>query len=200
MKNKIFLSTLILMIISSLTISYAAEQNAVKKEIQPNPYSYHHMMPPPNKDGKIEKPDFAAKRAEFEKRLELTDEQKAKIKANREKDRETMKPVFEQIRAKHEKFREIDADKSLSAEDKEKQKQELKKELKTLKTQADTLRKENMKNFESLLTNKQKKEFAKIKKEQKKEMEKRHKEFEEKLKTGKEAGLPVMPPPPKFEK
>ena len=214
MKNKIFLSALAVLVLSSMTVGYGAEQASVSKncskeckcvkcacqhpkDIQAPP-KCHHMVPPPG--AKMEKPDFAAKKAEFEKRLKLTDEQKAQIKANKEKDRETMKPLFEQIKVKHEKFREIDADKTLSAEAKEKQKQELKKEIKTLKTQADTLRKDNMKKFESLLTEKQKKEFEKIKKEQKKEMEKRHKEFEKKLKSGEEIGRPVMPPPPKCEK
>ena len=46
--------------------------------------------------------------------------------------------------------------------------------------QADNCRKENMKNFESILTEKQKKEFSKIKEEQRKNMEKRKKEFNKK--------------------
>ncbi len=207
MKNKILIPALAVLILSSMTLTYGAEQASVaksnakgacplQKEFQP-PHHGHHMMPPPN--CKAQKPDFAAKKAEFEKRLKLTDEQKAQIKANKEKDRETMKPVFEQIKAKHEQFRKIDADTSLTKETKEKQKQELRKEIKDLKIQADNLRKENMKSFESVLTEKQKKEFEKIKKEQKKEMEKKQKEFQKKVKAGKEIGLPVMPPPPKFE-
>ncbi|MBQ3640454.1 Spy/CpxP family protein refolding chaperone [bacterium] len=217
MKNKIFLSVLTLLIFSSMAVCYGVEQAAVSKDSSkgcncpvcdckapkdfPPPQKGHHMMPPPNQqDMKAKKAEFEAKKAEFEKRLELTEEQKAQIRANKEKDRETMKPVIEQIRAKHIQYAKIDTDNSLSDEAKEKQKQELKKEIKALKVQADNLRKENMKHFESVLTEKQKKEFDKIKKEQKQEIEKKHKEMAKNIKDGKEIGLPVMPPPPKYEK
>ena len=217
MKNKIFISLLTLLVMSSLSLSYAAEQaSAVKtsegvyqcvkapclhnKEFKGVPNG-HKMVPPPNKaDFEAKRAEFAAKKAEFEKRLNLTEEQKAQIAANKAKDREKMRPIMEQIRSKHQQFAKINADTSLSAEVKEKKKQELKKEIKALKLQADNLRKENMKNFECTLTAKQKKEFEKIKKEQKQEMEKRHKEMEKKMKEAKEIGLPVMPPPPRYDR
>ena len=130
----------------------------------------------------IRKAEMEAKRAEFEKRLELTDEQKKQIQDNKIKDREKIKPILEQMRVKHEEYKQIDEDATISAEDKDKKKQQLRAELKELKVKADNCRKENMKNFESLLTEKQKKEFEKIKKEQKKEFEKRKKSFDKKRK------------------
>ena len=52
-----------------------------------------------------------------------------------------------------------------------------------------------MKNFESVLTDKQKKEFRKIQEEQKKEMEKRRAEFKKIKKEKGEIHLPVQPKP-----
>ena len=52
-----------------------------------------------------------------------------------------------------------------------------------------------MQNFENVLTEKQKKEFAKIKKEQKQEMEKRKKQFEKSKKGQKRYIKPVQPAP-----
>ena len=54
---------------------------------------------------------------------------------------------------------------------------------------------ENMKNFESVLTKKQKKEFTKIKEEQKKEMEKQRKSFEQNQKNRPQGGFPPGPRP-----
>ena len=71
----------------------------------------------------------------------------------------------------------LETNQEIDEESKIKQKKELKNEIKELKLQADNCRKENMKNFEAILTEEQKIEFEKIKAEQKQEMEKRRKEF-----------------------
>lgn len=120
------------------------------------------------------------KRAEIDKRLKLTDKQKKQIELQKQQDREKIKPVLDSMRAKKQEFRAIQEDNTLSQEDKDKKLKEVKDSLKELKQQADTLRKENMQNFENVLTDKQKKEFAKIKEEQKKEMELRKKQFDKK--------------------
>lgn len=124
------------------------------------------------------KEEMEAKRAEIDKRLKLTDKQKKQIELNKQQDREKMKPIFDEIHAKKQEFREIIENDNLSQAEKDKKLKEVKESMKELKTQAENLRKENMNNFESVLTEKQKKEFAKIKEEQKKEMEQRKKEFE----------------------
>ncbi len=145
-----------------------------------------------------------AKKAEFEKRLNLTDKQKKKIEENRKKDHEKMKPVFENMKLKHEELKKIKADTTLSEEEKLKKTNEIKKELKELKIKADGYRKENMKNFESVLTNEQKKEFAKIKEEQRKHMMERRKEFQHHKRfenaPKKEIGRPVQPNAEPIEK
>ncbi len=137
--------------------------------------------PPPQFKGKHpSKAEMEAKKVEFEKRLKLTDEQKKQIEANRIQDREKIKPIFEELKAKHQEMKKIDSDTTLSAEEKAQKKDVIRQDIKELKLKADNCRKENMQNFESILTEKQKKEFTKIKEEQQKEMEKRKQHFEKK--------------------
>ncbi len=113
------------------------------------------------------------RKTEFENRLKLTKEQKEFGRVNRQKGHEEMKPIMEQIKAKHELLRDIDQS-TASAEIKAQQKAAVKAELKTLKAQANEIREKNMKAFEATLTEKQKKELNKIKEEHKKEFKKRH--------------------------
>ena len=143
---------------------------------------------------------FAQKQEEMEKRLKLTDEQKNKIEEQRKLDHAKIKPIITQIKTKRQEIRTIIENTKLSDEDKSKQTAEKLKELDALKLQADNLRKENMTNFENLLTEKQKKEFEKIKKEQAKERAKHKKQFDKKKKNlknkpKKEVEIPVQPKP-----
>lgn len=159
--------------------------------------------------------DMELKKAEFEYRLKLTDEQKKQIELNKQKDIENIKPIMQRIKIKSDEFRKIDENKSLTPDEKMKKKHQLRMEIKSLKMQADNCRKENMKNFETLLTDKQKKEFQKIKSEQKKEMEKRkaehkkmmdkkqkeiEKKYNENQKKRIKYGLPVQPKPQFIDK
>ncbi len=125
------------------------------------------------------KADMEAKKAEFEKRLNLSEEQKNKIEQNRIKDREKIKPIIEEMKAKHKELRSIKEDETLSLEQKQKKIDKIGKDLKALRVKADNCRKENMKEFESILTKEQKNEFGKIKSEQKQKMEERRKHFEQ---------------------
>ena len=153
------------------------------------PRHHKYKAQPPSKA------EMEAKKAEFEKRLNLTEEQKAQIEKNKQDDREKMKPIFDKMKENKAKIREIHKDTSLSPEDKVLKSAEFEKELIDLKVKANELRKENMKNFERVLTDEQKTEFSKIKEEQKMEMEKRRAEF--KAKKGKKPifGLPAQPKP-----
>ena len=141
------------------------------------------------------KEEMAAKKAEFDKRLNLTEEQKKQIDENKKQDIEKMKPIFEEMKAKRHAIKAIDFDATLSSEQKEAKKDELKAEMKALKEKADVYRAENMKKFESVLDDNQKKEFKKIQEEQKKEMEKRKEQFKKMKKDRKEYQLPVEPKP-----
>lgn len=162
--------------------------------IKPDFKPPHHGF---NKRGQHRGPskeEMQAKKLEFEKRLNLTEEQKKQIDENRAKDREVMKPIFEEMKAKRHAMKMIDLDATLSLEQKQEKKEELQTEMKGLKDKADSVREANMKNFEALLTEKQKKEFAKIQEEQEKEMQKRRAEFE---KIRKDRGEYHIPPQPK---
>ena len=190
-------STLLL----SNTVSFA-EEVAVQNEVQVKKESVVPEFKGPHykfyKKGQFAQPtkeEMAAKKAEFDKRLNLTEEQKQKIAENKKQDIEKMKPIFDEMKAKRQAMRKIDFDATLSAEQKQIKKEELKAELKALRVQADNVREENMKNFESVLTDKQKKEFYKIQEEQKKEMEKRRAEFKKIKKEKGEIQLPVQPKP-----
>ena len=144
------------------------------------------------------KAEIEAKKAEFEKRLKLTDEQKKTIEENRIKDREKIKPILDEIHSNQMELQKIKEDKSLSEEEKDKKIFETKKNIKDLRDKANLCRKENMQNFESVLTEKQKKEFEKIKTEQKKLIEKKKKEFAKTKKEGKyhhQFNKPVQPKP-----
>lgn len=92
-------------------------------------------------------PHFDMKR--FEDELGLTDKQKEQVKQLREKEMETAKPIFEQLKAK------------------DKEAQELRRQLKELRVQG-------KKDFEAILTDKQLKKLEAIKQERRQEFGKRH--------------------------
>ena len=56
------------------------------------PRHYKFKGQPPSKA------EMEAKKAEFEKRLNLTEEQKVQIEKNKQKDKETMKPIFDKMK------------------------------------------------------------------------------------------------------
>lgn len=152
------------------------------------------------------RPDF--KRGpgpDFEKRLKLTEKQKAKAEALRQKGHEEMKPIMDQIKQKYE---EIDAVKKsrIAVQAQEEKIEQIKKEIKVLKGKARELHKQNMKDFESILTKKQKKELAKMKEEGRKRFEKSHKKHPPKGSPEYRPGFgpgfgpgPAMPPKPPIE-
>ena len=142
-------------------------------------------------------PDFAKRKAEFEKRLKLTDEQKAKAEAIRKKGMEQMKPLMVKLQEKKGEIEGIKQSKLLER-DKQAQIEQLQKEIMALKRGIHELRMQNMKEFESLLTAKQLKELKKMKDEGRKKFEKEHKKcpcppF------GPRPDGQVPPPPPEAE-
>ena len=118
----------------------------------------------------------------FEQKLGLTEEQKVKAKELRKQGFEKIKPVMDQIKAKRQ---EVDAIKKsrIAVADQEKKIAEIDKELKTLEKQAHEIRKENMKEFESILTKDQRKTLKQMKKEGRENFKKNHPN-----------GRPPMPP------
>ena len=104
-KSIVLASTLALFFVTSAT--YAAPcpvsdigNNGIKCEQK----RIEHQRPPmsPEMKAKMEK-----KKAEFDKKLNLTDEQKAKAEQIRKDGFEKMKPVMDQIKVKKDERREI---------------------------------------------------------------------------------------------
>jgi len=223
MKKSFLISLAVMTVLfGTCSISYAADTQtqtaSATKEVQAPDVNKPNANRPPecgfNQRGEFakqqpprfehpSKAEMDAKKAEFEKRLNLTETQKKKIETQKAKDREKIKPIMDKMRANHEEMRKIKFDPTLSQKDKEKKITKLQKERNSLKQKADKCRKDNMKSFESILTSSQKAEFAKIKSEQKKEMAQRKKEFNQMRKLdnkienpGKHPPFGILPPPP----
>lgn len=194
MKKSILFSIVTLIaLMGSYNCCYAAQQapaKAAPTETQMQRPPFHNFNKPPKGNFEDEqrppqfdkmrpsKAEMEAKKAEIDKRLNLTEAQKKEIENYKAKDREKIKPVMKKMHENREAIWKVKHNPNLSEKDKEKQLKQLRKEKQSLKQTADKYRQENMKNFESVLNADQKKEFEKIKAEQKKFMEERRKEFE----------------------
>lgn len=122
----------------------------------------------------------------FDQKLGLTEVQKLKAKQLRQSGHAKMDPVMKQIFAKKQEAEAIRNSKIAQQAQEEKLTQ-IDKDLTALKKQADQIRKQNMKEFESILTREQKNTLKNMKKEGRKNF-KRNK------------GLIKPPcPPPQFE-
>ena len=87
----------------------------------------------------------------FEKRLGLTDEQKAKAKDIRIKGHEKLKPVMDEIIAKKQEAKMVKMSR-IAVQVQEERLSKIDAELKVLEKKAHEIRKSNMKEFESILT------------------------------------------------
>lgn len=124
---------------------------------------------------KMHKPPMSQEGKEaFEKRLKLTDAQKAQAKEIHQKGYEEIKPVVDKIVLKREEIAAVKRS-TLSPEAQAEKITQLKKEIRELKTQTRSIQMKNMKEFEAILTDKQKAELKKIKEEGRKKFEKEHK-------------------------
>ena len=115
-----------------------------------------------------------AREAAFEKKLGLTDEQKAKAKEIRLNGHKQMKPVIEQIIAKKKEAEMVKMSRIATWAQEEKLAL-IDKEIQELEKQANSIRKQNMKDFESILTRDQKKILKQMKKEGRQRFEERKK-------------------------
>lgn len=112
----------------------------------------------------------------FEQKLGLTEVQKLKAKELRKAGHEKMKPVAEQIRAKKQEA-EIIRNSKLTVTEQEEKLTVIDKDLAELKKQARDIKKQNMKDFEAILTKDQKKTLKNMKKEGRKNFEEHRKEL-----------------------
>ena len=99
MNKKMFLSALAaLIVVCSTGVSYAQDVLFEDKAQSVMQEKRRHFAPPSKHKFKHQGPSKAeieAKKLEFEKRLNLTEEQKLQIEKNKQKDKEKIKPLFE---------------------------------------------------------------------------------------------------------
>ena len=112
----------------------------------------------------------------FEQKLGLTEVQKLKARELRKAGHEKMKPVIDQIRAKKQEAEAIRNSK-LTVQEQEEKLTVIDKDLAELKKQARDIKKQNMKDFEAILTKDQKKTLKNMKKEGRKNFDKQRKEI-----------------------
>ena len=182
MNKKLFMSALAVLVVVSMSgVSYANEE-CIEQDRQMPPVEQKHsdFKGPHQKYFKAHHPskeEMEAKKAEFEKRLNLTEEQKQQIEKNKQKDREKMKPIMQKMHEKKSELMGIKTNMTLAPHEKVEKMAPIEKDLIDLKVKANDLRKKNMESFEKILTPEQKTEFEKIKEEQRQEMEKRKPPF-----------------------
>lgn len=134
-------------------------------------------FPPPPPAGADVKRHRPPSPEEFEKRLNLTDEQKALAKQQRDASIEKIKPILGEIKTKKAQISEIEGKTLMTKRTKDARIAKLRNEIRELRKQAHEIRKENMKAFEATLTEEQQKELQKMKEEGRKrfeEMKKHH--------------------------
>lgn len=114
-----------------------------------------------------------AREAAFEQKLGLTDAQKVKAKELRQKGFEKMKPVMDQIKEKKQEAKMVNMSR-ISVQAQEEKLAVIEKEIQKLEKKAHAIRKQNMKDFESILTFEQKKILKEMKKEGRAKFEQQH--------------------------
>lgn len=119
---------------------------------------------------------FKKKRQEVKERLHLTEEQKTRARAIHEEARPKIKPIVEKIRAKKREIIEM----KQSGATREEMHQKIR-EIKSLISEANEIREENIKKFESILDAQQKAEFEKIKAEVKEKREQMRSKMHERM-------------------
>ncbi len=112
-----------------------------------------------------------AHEAAFEQKLGLTEVQKLKARELRKSGHENMKPVMEDLKSKKHQAEEIRNSK-LTVQEKEEKLIILDREIQALEKKAVELRKQNMKDFESILTKDQRKTLKQMKKDGREKFEK----------------------------
>lgn len=141
-------------------------------------YALDNNGAPVKQTEKIQKPPMnnmhAQRRAEFDKRLNLSEAQKEKAKEIRENGEAKMKPLFEAMKAKREEIEAIKLSR-VSVQMQQEQIAEVKKDMAELRKKMHEVRMQNMKDFEAILTKDQKKELEKMKQEGRKKFEQKRK-------------------------
>lgn len=133
---------------------------------------FERKMPAPEQMKEMRKAHEQA----FEQKLGLTEVQKLKARELRKNGHEKMKPVMEQIKVKKQEA-EMVRNSKLSVQAQEEKLTAIDNDLAVLKKQARDIRKQNMKDFEAILTKEQKKTLKNMKKEGRKNFDEHRKEI-----------------------
>ena len=165
MKKTLLLATLLT--IGASTMAWAGPQGCPAC----GPQGGQQFGPPPCG---MHRPENCVKppKGDIEKKLKLTDEQKARAKQLRMQGRAQMEPIMNAIHTKVEQKEVIKRSNDLKTEAKLAQIEKLNNEINVLQRQARDLRLRNERDFEAILTVKQKKELDKIKSDARKNMAK----------------------------
>ena len=146
MKKNIFLVAFVLLISTVTVIANEAVSNSTAVKNKPAMVS------------------FKEREKAFEARLKLTEEQKIKAKEIRIRGHEKIKPVIEAIATKKQEAKMVKMSR-IAVEVQEERLKVIDLELKNLEKKAHSVRKSNMKEFESILTREQKKILKQMKNE-----------------------------------
>ncbi len=144
-------------------LTSAANAAVAKAEIQPikkMPAIDKQFKPSVEERAKMRRAHEAA----FEQKLGLTEVQKLKAREQRKAGFEKMKPVMEELKAKRQEAEAIRRSK-LSVQAQEEKLTAIDKDIQELEKKVAEIRKQNMKDFESILTKSQRKTLKNMKKE-----------------------------------
>jgi len=146
-----------------LSILFIAMNTSIAANIQ-NPNNDRPIPPP-----RLTKEEMAKREAAFEQRLGLTEKQKQQAKELRIKGHEQMKPIMDNLITKKHEIHKL----KQTNTDAEKLNQ-LNTEIQDLEKNANEIRKNNMKDFEAILTPEQKKILKEMKQEGRKKYQEAH--------------------------
>lgn len=159
--KKLVIMICALCVVSSATYA-AADKVGVSDSATNVQVTNEGIKNPPSKEEMIKL--RKQREAAFEQKLGLTEAQKAKIKELRIEGHKKMKPVMEQIKLKKQEAKVVKLSR-ISTQMQEEKLAVIDKELAKLEKQAREIRKQNMKDFEAILTKEQKKILKQMKKE-----------------------------------
>lgn len=145
--KKLMLTLCTIAVLTGITNSAFANETGCKRNITPEM-----------------KAKFEQRKAEFEKRLNLTPEQKTKMDAIHQESRAKIKPLFDAMKVEKQNLVQLQAcattpKETIAAEEAKVQQ---------LRTQIKAIRKENFEKTQAILTPDQQKEFNKMHEERKK--------------------------------
>jgi len=135
------------------------------------------MPPPPDRNNPNMRAEQQAREQAFDKRLGLTEAQKAQSKEIRKKGFNKIKPVMDELNVKKMELEVAQSSRFKSQQDNEKIAR-LEREITTLERKAHAIRQENMKEFESILTEEQKTTLKQMKQEGRKNYQEKHPPFQ----------------------